>query len=96
MSWHANAPVPDGISFGMRDGVFNRRVGNVPFLSFHDGRHGNAGRLDDVDDVDADAWLHVDSVSGYVFADVAGHDGGDDAAVGPANATEPSAILRAF
>ena len=96
MGWDAIAPIPNGISLGMRDGVFDRRGGNGLFLPFHGGRHGYAGRLDDVDDVDAHARLHMVRLSGDVFADVAGHDGGYDAAIGATNASESSAIQRTF
>src|SRR5438128_6081153 len=59
------------------------RGGNDRLVRVHvgDGRDADARRLDDVDDVDADARTDVARRRGVVPWHVGGDDGGDDAAV---------------
>ena len=56
-------------------------MGNGSFLPLDVLRNGNAGRLDDVDDVDVNAWPDVAGFGHQLSVDVAGNDGGHDAAV---------------
>src|SRR4051812_25243087 len=54
----------------------------------------NAGGLDDVDDVDANAWPDVAGFGHQLSVDVAGNDGGHDAAVCVADFFENKTPVR--
>ena len=58
-----------------------RRGGHGLFLPFDGRRNDHAGRVDDVDDMDADEWPDLGRIRDDVPVDVAGHDGGDDVAI---------------
>ena len=60
---------------------FGARVA-VDGLSLNVLRNGNAGRLDDVHDVDASARPDLDRIGRKLPVHVAGNDGGHDAALG--------------
>lgn len=69
-------------------GVRRQRCGDDLFLPLDVRGNGNAGRLDSVHDVDANAWTILDDLRGNVPSDVVSYDGGNDATVGAADVPE--------
>lgn len=72
----------------MRARVCRQRGSNGLFLPLNVRWNGNAGRLDDVNDVDANVWTILDDLWGNVLSDVAYDDGGNDDAVRAADVFE--------
>jgi len=69
------------IYYGVYPSFRCRRGSNRLFLSLDVLRYGNAGRLDYVNDVDANAWGNLVCFGDKFPAHVAGNDGGHDDAV---------------
>ena len=73
--------------------IRRRRFGDGVFLPIDVLRNGDAGRLDDVDDVDANAGPDLADVRPEFRAYVAGNDGGHDDAVGATHVFEDPARM---